>query len=118
LVASLQRTHENARPEDTIWWPTIFHQARALLHLRPEEVWIRTRGGDRMAQLDATRILKDSQGTLSLLVDRNGEVRHRGVEAVTSDFPRCYLWGLLADQNEWVRLPLCQCRVRQSLLET
>lgn len=108
LAAALGRSVEQ-RPHNSYWWPTVFHQARALLELSPEDVWLRTRGGDPMERIAAAGALGENDERSELLTARDDifvleelralprpsqSARHLGMLCHDSDFVRCRVIGL------------------------
>jgi hypothetical protein len=101
FAASLGRKTDQ-RPRSSHWWPTVFHQAQALLDTAPHEVWEATRGGDPWERHEAMKALGD-RGEQRDLLSLPGDLRLVG--ALPAEWPSqsAIHLGLLAHGDDNAR---------------
>jgi hypothetical protein len=106
-------------PPNSIYWSTIFCQARLLLELSPDAVVDRTAGGDTFGRLIALRALTSAGVALkdirSMLQDRVARVRQDTISTLHSEPTLLHRFiGMLADDDEWVRLRALQSQEKSA----
>lgn len=111
LRTFLSPDEESAPPPGSIYWATIFCQARLLLGLRPAEVVERTAGGEPHERSAAVRALS-AEGVSEakeLLHHRNDHIRQMAMVDLRNQVPLAPRFiGLLGDDEAWVRLRAIQ----------